>query len=158
MDDNGAGRVPHRMQRDPLTGLYGRRAFLEMLKHRTLGEVFTVLAADLDALGQVNRRFGYLWGDGCIQTAARRLSDLLPEGGEIFRAEGGTFALVIPGEGEPETLAQQIRGLRVGTEGGPDLSITAGWAGYLAGEDRDLTDTWVRALGAMRIQKTRHAD
>ena len=99
--------------RDPLTGLFNRRALFdddwrsESARH--------ILLLDIDSFKQVNDRFGHDTGDRILVRIAQELRDTLREieGGEhkAARLGGEEFAVVLetPSEKQADAAAEKIR-------------------------------------------------
>lgn len=86
---------------DPLTGLYNRRQFLELLEreiartashHRPLA----MLLIDLDHFKQINDQFGHLVGDAVLRKVATSLKEVAREDCIIARIGGEEFVAVLP--------------------------------------------------------------
>ncbi len=113
---------------DPLTGLYNRRAFLEMaealwqLAHRQEHSIALVLL-DLDHFKAVNERYGHAIGDNALQEVAQLLQLACRPGDLLARWSGEEFVLLFPGatlmqaKVRAERLCRQLSGetLRVGS-------------------------------------------
>lgn len=87
---------------DPLTGAANRALFelqlQEALQFEYLAEVKVALVSiDLDKFKEVNDTLGHAAGDELIKQAAKRLSNVLPEGATLTRLGGDEFAVVHPG-------------------------------------------------------------
>ncbi len=102
--------------RDPLTGLYNKRVFNELLpremsRARRDGVPLGLLFADLDHFKQVNDQLGHLAGDQTLQVFARRLCMWVREGDLVARYGGEEFVVVAPGAGPKGVtiLGQRIR-------------------------------------------------
>jgi diguanylate cyclase (GGDEF)-like protein len=129
--------------RDPLTGLYNRR-YLEETLHRALerskrsGEPVSVLAADLDHFKRVNDRYGHALGDRALQAFAALLAKGFRAQDVPCRSGGEEFIVVLPGTPPQDAalraqrLVEQVRDLRVVTDGGQrvPLTVSVGTAGY----------------------------
>lgn len=92
-----------RADKDPLTGLWLRRAFLEMARGR-LAEVtrherpLTLALVDLDQLKQINDQHGHLAGDHVLTTLGRLLQGRFRTEDLRGRWGGDEFVLAFPGE------------------------------------------------------------
>jgi two-component system, cell cycle response regulator len=102
--------------RDALTGVWTRRAILEILEAeliRAAGNPKStgVLLLDLDHFKSVNDTYGHLAGDQVLAEAARRLSRQLRSYDAIGRYGGEEFMVVTPGCDENELceLAERLR-------------------------------------------------
>ncbi|PYE93580.1 diguanylate cyclase (GGDEF)-like protein [Rhizobium sp. PP-F2F-G38] len=94
--DEAAAR--HAALKDPLTGLWNRRALLEHLAKLTRnpheGNVELCLL-DLDGFKRVNDAWGHAVGDELIADVARRLQKDLPPTALLARLGGDEFAIVV---------------------------------------------------------------
>jgi diguanylate cyclase (GGDEF)-like protein/PAS domain S-box-containing protein len=87
---------------DPLTGLYNRKAFLEMLE-QTIREAKryensrSILYIDLDHFKRVNDVYGHEIGDKLLIQVAARLNDVLRENDYISRMGGDEFTVILSG-------------------------------------------------------------
>jgi diguanylate cyclase (GGDEF)-like protein len=102
--------------RDPLTGLYNKRVFSEMLpreisRARRDGVPLGLLFADLDHFKRVNDSHGHLTGDQVLKAFAQRLCMWVREGDMVARYGGEEFVVVAPGAGRKgvRILAERIR-------------------------------------------------
>jgi len=100
-------------ERDPLTGLYNRRRFIEELdrmiadatrKHSQVG----LIALDLDGFKPVNDRFGHQAGDLVLTTVAREVGAVVRRNEIFFRIGGDEFAILAP-DVEEESLVKLAR-------------------------------------------------
>jgi diguanylate cyclase (GGDEF)-like protein len=85
---------------DPLTGIYNRRHFGELLSaERALAGTGSaaVLLLDLDHFKSVNDRFGHLTGDAVLRAAADRIASITRGGDCLARWGGEEFAILAPG-------------------------------------------------------------
>jgi diguanylate cyclase (GGDEF)-like protein len=100
---------------DPLTGIYNRRHFSELLSaERALAGTGSaaVLLLDLDHFKAVNDRYGHLTGDAVLRAAADRIASVTRGGDCLARWGGEEFAILAPGidrEGAVR-LAERARG------------------------------------------------
>ncbi|OPX12387.1 GGDEF domain-containing protein [Mycobacterium sp. AT1] len=84
--------------RDPLTGLWNRRAFLLRAEQllRAIGDeggVFVVAVVDLDRFKQLNDRCGHLVGDQALAAVARALLESCSEDAVVGRIGGEEFGI-----------------------------------------------------------------
>lgn len=87
--------------RDFLTGLYNRRAALELAgveRARALrtGRGFCVVQLDLDHFKRVNDSFGHDAGDAVLQCFAERLREVVRESDLLARMGGEEFLMLLP--------------------------------------------------------------
>jgi two-component system, cell cycle response regulator len=102
--------------KDALTGLWSRRAILEILQAELSGADSNdrstgILLLDLDRFKSVNDTHGHLAGDRVLQETAHRLSHVLRAYDSIGRYGGEEFLIVVPGPDGKELLdlAERIR-------------------------------------------------
>jgi diguanylate cyclase (GGDEF)-like protein len=101
---------------DPLTGLYNRRAGLEMLEDlysqsRKAERPLTVGFADIDGLKMINDTYGHGTGDAMIRSAADVLKKHVGKEGIVCRLGGDEFVLILPGINQMQAMlmAEQIK-------------------------------------------------
>ncbi len=94
-------RVPNRMQFQHLL----QRA---LARGRKQGLRTALLYIDLDRFKDVNDTFGHIAGDRCLETAAERLGECLPEGAIVGRLAGDEFGVIISDIGDLASGRQQL--------------------------------------------------
>ncbi|MED5369948.1 MAG: GGDEF domain-containing protein [Myxococcota bacterium] len=103
--------------RDPLTGLYNRRAF-EVLAQEAAeaialrGEHMGVLFVDLDHFKRINDELGHAAGDAVLMEVGRLLARRSRRADVVARWGGEEFVLALPGCSLPDALriAEDLRG------------------------------------------------
>jgi len=96
-----------RSSRDPLTALYNRRYFQELMRDASVpterrvrtqpdSPVHALLLIDIDLFKQTNDRFGHAAGDAVLVAIARRLRETLRETDIIVRWGGEEFLIFVP--------------------------------------------------------------
>jgi diguanylate cyclase (GGDEF)-like protein/PAS domain S-box-containing protein len=103
--------------RDPLTGIFNRRALFEALVD--LYDVsssektdFGCIMADIDHFKSFNDRFGHAVGDQVIQVVTKILSTTIRPTDIMGRYGGEEFCILLPGQG-PEGVAKAAERLRL---------------------------------------------
>jgi len=96
--------------RDPLTGLWNRRALVETLDRALAeagrrGDATGLLLVDLDYFKDVNTLYGHPVGDEVLCRTADALGSAARSGDLVARLGGDEFALVLPDADRQETLA-----------------------------------------------------
>ena len=87
--------------RDPLTGIYNRRYFIDSLitelnRFRRHKNPFSIILIDIDYFKRVNDTFGHLIGDQVLITVTRNCQNVL-RGEDIFARYGGEeFTILLP--------------------------------------------------------------
>jgi diguanylate cyclase (GGDEF)-like protein len=109
-----------RLQRDSLSGLLNRAAFLDraVAVAGSLGpgrQVWLVMI-DLDHFKSINDRFGHAAGDEVIRAFGEVLNDLAPSGHVAGRLGGEEFCLLLPDMGEV-VLAGCLDAIRMALRG-----------------------------------------
>jgi diguanylate cyclase (GGDEF)-like protein len=129
---------------DPVTGIFNRRHFGEVLARELtnpeVGGVPAVLLLDLDYFKRVNDDHGHLMGDAVLQTVTDRIASVLREEDCLARWGGEEFAVLAPdierdgvlalAERAREALAEEP--IRVG-DVSIDLTLSVGAALATAG-------------------------
>jgi diguanylate cyclase (GGDEF)-like protein len=85
---------------DPVTGIFNRRHFGELLSAELAlpgSERAAVLLLDLDHFKSVNDRYGHLTGDTVLRAAAARIASVTRGGDCLARWGGEEFAILAPG-------------------------------------------------------------
>lgn len=151
--------LAHQAMRDPLTGIFNRRAFSEGLEQslartKRRSEHIALLWLDLNDFKAVNDKHGHAAGDAVLVEVARRLTSIVRAGDIVGRFGGDEFAIVLePITGSQDALVMAERVLRVLSEPTTfnDIELTClpsvGLA--LSGEGVDAEALMARADHAM---------
>lgn len=141
--------------RDPLTGLANRAAFMNRLRHEIARSVRTgadvaVLFADVDGLKAVNDTYGHEAGDDVLMGLGRRLAESLRPEDTLARMGGDEFAVVcadLLDLDQALTLAERLRAAAaepIAIRGG-HLSVTVS-VGVAVGSSAEGDDVAARLL------------
>jgi diguanylate cyclase (GGDEF)-like protein len=131
--------------RDPLTGLYNRRYFLDAMRREMSianrrGGHFGLIAFDADKFKTFNDNHGHDAGDMVLRAIGACLREICAGGEIACRFGGEEFAVLVPGAAEAETMAfaerlrEAVAGAQVRHLDGllPRVTISAGVAVYPA--------------------------
>lgn len=84
---------------DPLTGLFSRRKFEQMVQSDLDGNrEGTVLLMDVDNFKNINDSLGHVYGDKVLQHISKLLLEHLCHCGQVFRFGGDEFLIQLTGE------------------------------------------------------------
>lgn len=130
-----------RANRDALTGVLNRRAFMAALQRETTaGRTTTLVVLDIDHFKSINDKHGHPVGDIVLRDVARTLEEMVRGSEVLARVGGEEFALLLPrvapadAGAKVETLRAAVEALVVENEGAR-IPVTAsfGYAGADAG-------------------------
>ena len=129
--------------RDPLTGLFNRRYFLEALRSelataRRRNGSFGLLSLDADRFKAFNDNHGHDAGDMVLRSVAECLFEQCGDSGVPCRYGGEEFAVLLPGATleQSKRLAESLRAkieerqVRYGTGILPRITVSVGVAAY----------------------------
>lgn len=102
--------------RDPLTGIYNRRSFMELARsqlaraHR-FSEPMSVFVLDVDHFKRINDSYGHATGDDALRMVAGGCQAILREYDILGRLGGEEFVVVLPGAtaDESRVVAERVR-------------------------------------------------
>ncbi len=127
---------------DALTGAHNIRAFNNLLRrtHRLAkrhGYPYSVVAIDLVGLNSINQKFGREVGNGCLQSLAEALQEVMRSTDVVGRAGGGEFLILLPATDHAgaglsiQRIRERIASLTYDAKGSVmHLAVHAGMATY----------------------------
>jgi diguanylate cyclase (GGDEF)-like protein len=102
--------------RDPLTGLYNRRFFLDAMRREVSiserrSSCFGLISFDADRFKTFNDNHGHDAGDMVLRAIGAKLTEIMTAGEVCCRFGGEEFAVLVPAAGLEETaaLAERLR-------------------------------------------------
>ena len=94
--DEQKNEIAERARRDPLTGLFNRRAFFEQAdKLEAEGATFAILMIDIDHFKSINDNHGHLGGDRVLVHAARLIQNVFRTDDIACRFGGEEFCVLL---------------------------------------------------------------
>lgn len=169
-------KLAHQSTRDPLTGLFNRRAFHDAMQFRTqlqdrrLGDAdnpphaFVIL--DIDHFKRINDSYGHACGDAVLVELSSRLSLVMREKDMLMRWGGEEFLIFlshIPVEMLPQVVERILNS--VGQRSVEydkfiiPVTISAGYISLPLGMETDIDLNWEKMLNladsALYMAKTR---
>lgn len=139
---NLADRTEHRRElaeagrialTDALTGLENRRALEGRLVQ---DDPKTLLVIDLDNFKAVNDTWGHRAGDDLLAAVGRRLQNVVPASGSVYRLAGDEFVVVVPHADVPQglTVATNVLAAVRGNGRAPATTASVGIARSVSGD------------------------
>src|SRR5579859_1146765 len=141
--------------RDPLTGLYNRRYFVEKLRRMSPGAA-VVIMLDVDGLKEANDVWGHAAGDSLLQAIGQLLHEQLDCGAVLARLGGDEFAVLLPA-GQARRAMGWVRALVARANAynsqRPPFPITFSIGVAARRQDESLAETLRRADRRMYLMK-----
>ena len=131
-------KLEHLSNTDLLTGVKNRNSMNNRVDLFVNGEElveapFGVVFADVNGLKQMNDKNGHEAGDTLIKSAARIIKEVFNDG-EVYRAGGDEFVIIVPGCGEKE-FEQKVEALKSRTGFGSEVCLAVGSHWDMYGEN-----------------------
>ncbi len=94
--------------KDKLTSAYSKYYLTELFNKEDLNGYHAVLV-DMDEFKEINKKYGFVFGDKVIVLFVQKMSKVLPDSAKIIRLSGTEFFVCIPKrEGEIDSLASML--------------------------------------------------
>ncbi|MCC5857928.1 MAG: GGDEF domain-containing protein [Ectothiorhodospiraceae bacterium] len=128
-------RLNDELERDPATGLFSRRYLQDLLDRKPASGRGGLLFIDLDNFKSINDRFGHLFGDQVIATAAQELRSQLRAVDVPCRWGGDEFLVYLPDTGPEDIgrlaarLRDRVTALRFDSAPGLSIRMSMGYSG-----------------------------
>jgi diguanylate cyclase (GGDEF)-like protein len=151
---------------DPLTNLYNRRYFQEVLRNTALNflyyksipevqkrnidfadTVMGIFLLDIDHFKQINDTYGHATGDAVLVATAARIKSLLRFDDIVIRWGGEEFLIILPTTKKEylctvkDKILSGIKEHKISITGGREITITASIGGVYYPFYRDAPDT-----------------
>lgn len=134
--------ISERARRDPLTGLFNRRAFFEAADRQGSGtHVASILMIDIDHFKSINDRYGHLGGDTVLAYAGRLIHSHFRIADLACRFGGEEFCVMLAGCDATQAMARaselvaafERQSVDVPGHGAVQVTISAGVCEHRAG-------------------------
>jgi len=149
---------------DPLTGLYNRRHFFELVEKevtrtRRYSRALSFLMIDIDHFKSINDRFGHEAGDEALKRMSEMLRQVVREHDIVARFGGEEFAVALPETGLQAAVevAERVRLATAGWSGPAAFTVSIGVTQMLPVEEM-LDDALRRADKALYRAKNTGRD
>jgi diguanylate cyclase (GGDEF)-like protein/PAS domain S-box-containing protein len=136
--------------RDPLTGLWNRRHFLNLLENahrqkRRYDVDYSLMILDADHFKNINDRFGHGKGDEVLVLLARTLENRVRETDSVCRWGGEEFIILLPqtNVGSAAKLAECLRASAAEIQV-PDLPVVTISIGVAQHQSEEATESLLR--------------
>ncbi|MDD2533107.1 MAG: GGDEF domain-containing protein [Eubacteriales bacterium] len=153
---------------DPLTGIYNRRKFDELVAEEWRRatrekEHLTIAVLDIDNFKIFNDQFGHLAGDECLKNITTAISNQLKRPGDsVSRFGGEEFALILPhtdikgGEILCDKIREAIENLAIQFQGNTcsNITISIGLASVIPQKDESYM-TFFRLVDCLLYEAKR---
>lgn len=138
--------------KDPLTGIYNRRSFMELARQllaraNRFNEPLAVMVLDVDHFKQVNDTYGHAAGDDALRQVASGCAGVLREYDILGRLGGEEFIVAVPGATLDEAMVVAERLRRsvsravIPVDGAADLRLTVSIGVYAVSPSHESIET-----------------
>lgn len=141
-------RLEEVYNRDPMTGLYNRMAYSEMIgpafqKYQEEGVACCLAFFDVNYFKEINDSMGHEFGDTLLKRIAKILMDLQPENGYSYRFGGDEFVVFFPNATKEK--AEEYRKAVLAEVELSGISVSVGVVVTNPEEDKPLDDYLAQA-------------
>lgn len=134
---------------DALTGLFNRNSFVEEVSQaKQSGINLAVIAININKLGLINSKYGFLCGDQVIKEVGLRIKKTIYPDCTLSRLEGKVFGILFPNFKELSSIVQLIHEIEDAVKMAIQLkeeefyvSLSFGIATYNKNKNKVITDT-----------------
>lgn len=109
--EQASQRLQSAANRDPLTGLFNRRAFETHLRNCMSQDALAIILVDIDHFKAINDRYGHAAGDAVLSKVSTVFSQIVGTEGHVARIGGEEFAVVLTSVRSHEAwnIAERLR-------------------------------------------------
>ncbi len=167
--ENAKRALIHEAMHDSLTGVYNRKAILEIMQNelsrtKRNGGKLHIGMCDLDHFKMVNDRYGHQTGDEILQGFVRIINANLRDYDYIGRYGGEEFLIILPSSGVIKTkmtcfsrLHKVISDSKIGTRSG-NIPITVSIGVTEADGEKDIDEILTEAdIALYKAKETRNS-
>ncbi len=169
-------KLAHQSTRDPLTGLFNRRAFHDAMKFRTqmtdrrvsdnINPPHALVMLDIDHFKRINDTFGHASGDAVLIEISKRLTHVMRDKDMLMRWGGEEF-LIFLNHIPTKKLPEVVERILISVGGRPVVfehhsipsTISAGYISLPLGVGSEVDLNWEKMLNladsALYMAKTR---
>lgn len=151
------GAIKVQANRDALTGVKNRQAYLEAEKDLNeaielgVSQPFALVVCDLNDLKNINDTLGHRAGDQYIRSACSIICNIFKHS-PVFRIGGDEFAVILRNS-DYENRMELMRELEEKNQASGTVIVASGMAEYIAGTDFRAAEVFERADRAMYRNK-----
>jgi len=143
---------------DPLTGVFNRRAFYQLLSQdisegRRKNSPVSLAVFDIDEFKRINDSYGHAFGDMILKQVTSKFRDLLREEDKMFRLGGDEFAVIIKADKKETHSAIQRILKEVSDSRSPRITLSGGITGIEPDENISVDEAVRQADKALYLSK-----
>ena len=158
--EEALGRVRDKANRDALTGVFSKHAYIEAEGvandeiSNGQAEPFAIVVCDLNGLKYINDTFGHKRGDEYIRAASTMLREMFIHS-DVYRIGGDEFAILLKFDDydRRDEIIQELNRVSEANIGTENVVMSAGMAEYLPEKDIVFREVFDRADAEMYKRK-----